>query len=397
MKIKTLAKPYVIFFFVLVIGIVSNIFFDLPKGISTTKINSQLAIQMEACEIYEYSDSNFLASERRTCYNDKIFSHIRENGLKSTLLGLEDYMKTEQGSYLVGTRCHDIGHGIGIEAVKAGYSSREILETCSTSCEGGCLNGAGHVFITTLSRNGDLNSFCDLDGINKTVRDMCFHGIGHGLMEYYSLDIPKVIKDCQRIEKNSDKFQCGHAAFMDTNLVNQAPFDKIPKKLYEYCKELEEVLRYSCYQFGGFLTFVRDLDINESFDFCTKVPTQISNICFSRIGESAYLRNNGDAQKTLGLCKRVENNQFRSCLKGANIFSIHTPDSSFGTKAKNICLAVEGEVRSGCLSDLGAMIVKTYGNEQLNTFCETLTSIDKKNCFEINQSIINEPDFVQAD
>lgn len=397
MKIKTFAKPYVIFFFVLVIGIVSNLFFDLPKGFSTTKTNSQLAQQMQTCEIYEYSDSNFLNSQRRTCYNDKIFSYMRANNLKSTLVGLDEYMKTEQGSYLVGTRCHDIGHGIGIEAVKDGYSSREILETCSVSCEGGCLNGAGHVFVTTVSKDGDLNSFCNLTGVDKTVRDMCFHGIGHGLMEYHSLDIPKVIKDCQRIEKNSDKFQCGHAAFMDTNLVNQAPFDKVPKNLYEYCKGLEEVLRYSCYQFGGFLTYVRDLDIEEAFDFCTKVPTQISNICFSRIGESAYLSNDGDAQKTLGLCKRSDNNQFRSCLKGANIFSIHTPDSSFGTKAKNICLTVEGEVRSGCLSDLGAMIVKTYGNEQLNTFCETLTGKDKNSCLEINQAIINEPDFVQAD
>lgn len=401
-SLKLSSITFVGFITLFVLGVFSNIFFDISKGYQSftpqvAENKNSLVSDMTACEVYEYSDSNFLNSQRRNCYNDKIFNYMRAKGLKNTLAGLDEYMKTEQGAHLVGTRCHDIGHGIGIEAVKEGYSSREILETCSTSCGGGCLNGSAHVFITTTGKNQDLDSFCDLEGIDKTVRDMCFHGIGHGLMEYHTLNIVEVIKDCQRITKNSDKFQCGHAAFMDTNLVGQAPLDKIPENLLDYCNGLEDILKFSCLQFGGFLTYVRGLNINDAFEFCQKTPEQLNRICYSRIGESSYLRNDGDAEKTLALCKRVDAEQFRSCLKGANIFSIHTPDSSFGTKAVKICRAASADIRSGCLSDLGAMIVKTYGDEELKTFCDTLRDKDKENCLNINQTIITEPDFVLAD
>ncbi len=396
--INKISIIFVIFF---ALGVISNTRLNLQNLSNWTgeskSLNSILANKMQECEIYEYSDSNFLNSERRTCYNDKIFNNMRSEGLKDTLVGLEEYMQTEQGKYLVGTRCHDIGHGIGIEAVKQGLPAREILETCNTSCGGGCLNGAGHVFVTTSAAKGDLDSFCNLDNINKTIRDMCYHGIGHGLMEYYGLDITKVIAACQKIERNSDKFQCGHAAFMDTNLVGRAPFDRIPKELYNYCAGLENVLRYSCFQFGGFLTYVRELDVDQAFDFCVQTHDLFKNICFTRIGESAYLRNNGDAEKTLALCERTDASEFRSCLKGANIFSVHTPDSSFGTKAKNICVSSPNNVRGGCLSDLGAIIVKTYGQKQLEEFCSDLAKKNQESCFDINQAIINEPDFVQAD
>lgn len=367
----------------------------LPGGKLIPNIASnQLVQEMIRCEVFEYSDSDFTQSKRRNCYNTTIFAYLRKNSLKETIAGLDEYMKTDQGKYLVGTRCHDIGHGLGIESVKLGYTPREILETCNTTCGGGCLNGAGHLFVTIKKDNQSLDSFCNIDNVSKTVRDMCFHGIGHGLMEYYTLDISTVIKNCQTIQNDSDKFQCGHAAFMDTSMVKLAPLSKVPKDLNTYCGALENVLKYSCFQFGGFLTYVRDKNINEAFDFCMATPDYFQRLCISRIGESSYLATDGDGAKTAQMCKRADEEQFRHCLKGANIFSVNSPDSSFGTRARAICLETSGNVRAGCLSDLGAIIVRTYSNKQLEDFCLVLEDpTDRMNCKNINEPIINEPDF----
>lgn len=394
MKALRVYPVFIIFAVIFAVGVVSNFIFEPKLTPGNNFVTSNLTTEMAECEVFEYSDNDFASSERRNCYNDKVIGHIKSDGLKSTLVGLENYMQTDQGAYLIGARCHDLGHGIGIEAVKNGYKPREILETCNTMCEGGCLNGAAHVFVITAVEKGDLDSFCDISGISKTIRDMCYHGIGHGLMEYYTLDIDKVVKNCLTIKGVSDKFQCSHAAFMETTLVGQAPFKKIPANLDQYCGKLEPALAYSCFQFGGFLTFTRDLNINEAFEFCQSAPENIQMLCFSRIGESAYLKVNGDPDETVDLCRRNDANEFRRCLKGANIFSVHSPDSAYGEKATNICLETSDQVRRGCLSDLGAMIVGIYGESRLDGFCKGLQNKnDRESCLDINETIINEQDW----
>ena len=342
--------------------------------------------QLKKCEEKPYDSIQFDNSERSICYKSSITKLVSDESLGATIKTLKAYMQTDEGKVLNGRRCHDLGHVIGIEAVKRGIPSKEILTECADWCVGGCLNGAAHVYVLTDHQPEELVSFCNVGGVAENLKRMCYHGLGHGYMEANSADITKTMGFCEQIPSELGQYECGHAAVMDYALLYTAPVRTIPEDIVGFCDSKQAVFRPSCYEFVGFLAYSRTVNTKDSFAACKKIPMEYRENCQERIGEAYFSILGRDPEKIVKGCEIGTSEEIGRCMKGAVRSSIYGADSSFGGLGAKFCsLLVSESSRTICFEFLGGEIESVHGQERRTETCNELSGADKKNCQKIRQ------------
>ncbi len=377
-----------LFSILFLVGVFTRIFIDdLPSFASNvTGTGDKNIAQLKKCEKKPYDEIQFDHSERSSCYKLTVAGMVRDEGLGITINTLKTYMQSDEGKFLDGRRCHDLGHGIGIEAVKKGVPSKEILTECADWCVGGCLNGAAHVYVLTDHQPDELVSFCNVDGVGENLKRMCYHGLGHGYMETNSADITKTMNFCEQIPSEMGQYECGHAAVMDYALLYTAPVRTIPEDIVGFCDSKKKVFQPSCYEFVGFLAYSRTVDTKDSFVACKKIPAEFKENCQERIGEAYFSILGRDPEKIVKGCEIGTGEELDRCMEGAVRSSIYGADSSFGGLGAKFCSLLQNKTsRIICFEFLGGEIEAVHGQERRTETCNQLFGEDKKNCEKIRQ------------
>lgn len=375
----------VIFFSFFAVGALFNkIGLSEIKQTETKSEYTKTIRYLKDCEKNPYDEISFDGSERSTCYQSTVGKLIDEYGLKTAIGSLKGYMLTEQGKLLEGRRCHDLGHWIGIEAVKKGVPNKEILTECADWCIGGCLNGAAHVYVLTGHQPNELVEFCNVDGVSENLQRMCYHGLGHGYMENSNADVSKTMDFCEKIPIEMGQYECGHAAVMDYALLYTAPVRTIPEDIVGFCDNKQKVFQPSCYEFVGFLAYSRTVDTKDSFKACRRIPVSFRQKCEERIGEAYFSILQRDPEKIIKGCEIGIGEEIDNCIVGAVRSSIYGSDSSFGDLGIKFCSATTSEVSRGkCFKFLGGEIVSVHGQERRLAACNKLAGKDKDDCNEL--------------
>jgi hypothetical protein len=323
--------------FLFVVGFVGSY---LVNSNSQTKAHQQITQSFLNCEQHALDQTGFERSERYYCYLKSIEQAIRANGLESMVEAFTQYQGTEQGELLRGARCHSIGHLIGEVAVDEGIEPEILLRQCTTICpydmnsnvEGvdlGCLNGASHAFLLSSQSVSQAQEYCATQSDDPEVEAGCFHGVGHGIAELVQFNISDGLEKCNQLIGEEAQYQCGHAVLMEPLMVEYAPLQTVPEDMNSFCSTTPEIYQKSCYEFSGFLTFVRTADVFQATQTCSSVPSNYAKDCFFRLGEVATIRYGLKSTELADSCQAVQGleNQ-KACIEGIVSTLLYSPNIS---------------------------------------------------------------------
>lgn len=327
-----------------------------------------------------------MSSSKYRCYLESLRESVKVYGFVKSAQAFDQYINQTDHTDIKGA-CHSWAHELGESAIRNGASGADIINSCVHTCLDGCFNGAGHGYVVSHPNLSGVNDFCSPAGISidNKKKDTCFHGIGHGLVDVLRTDIEKVIKDCNYINDQEGRAQCGHAIFMVFNSIPISRIDVngIPENIVNFCKNLDIAYQSYCYDFSGYLTYGKTKDVKKAFVDCNSVPTKNRLECFRRIGDILYLM---DPHREAGLiaqqCESKVSEEFLWCSLGIAkllITDANTPPE----KSFQVCSPFNGEQKLSCYREIGEGFESQRSRKDRETYCGRLEGQFSKACLGI--------------
>ena len=153
---------------------------------------------------------------RRGCYEDFLLDLVRRDQVPLAigtlaLLGERDPEIRRFG--------HDYSHVIGINAWKPGKDIGAVYRQCTELFQSGCYHGVIQAYFsyhgTDSARVAGLCSQTPGITDNAWLRFQCVHGIGHGLVQSYTMNLPRALDGCDKLGNRWDSESCYGGAFME--------------------------------------------------------------------------------------------------------------------------------------------------------------------------------------
>lgn len=261
--------------------------------------------------------------DQRKCYEDILLDLVEHDQVRLaigtlTLLGERDDYIRRFG--------HDFAHVIGINAWKPGKDIGKVYTQCNELFQSGCYHGVIQaVFAYRGTDSASVAALCSgTPEINASawLRFQCVHGIGHGLLQTYTMNLPQALHGCDRLGNAWDAQSCYGGAFMEfivggrgqshhvhlpaaaqpaqndpshhmEGLMHGAGADSVwppfkvrnPSDLQYPCSALGERYQQACYQMqAGLVAEVTGLDFKRIAGACDQAPERWRRWCYQGIG-----------------------------------------------------------------------------------------------------------------
>lgn len=376
---KRMSSMFGFLFFVL--GFASGLgwFVSVPM-LRYASVPSLLRSRLVDCERYE-NTYVFDESPRHRCYVQALVSMVKSYGIARTISSLRSYIHTANGNYLQGMRCHALAHEIGNVAARMGTPSEVLMNQCTGLCDFGqgrepvddidmgCLNGAGHTWVLMSSAIEEAFAKCAVPSIPLSLKQGCYHGIGHGLREKYGVDVQMAITQCLRMPNDQAQYQCAHAIFMESPIANAQI--GLPADIPSYCKHLPNSVSESCYEFIGFMEYSREMNVAVALQLCDHAPDSTQSLCRLRVGEAIftvrYMPNDIDQ------CVRAfSKSQIADCVRGFIRTSVDNVNDVLGESALRACQALPNDEQKECYRVLGEMLFLRFGDISRQQTCRSI-------------------------
>lgn len=267
--------------------------------------------------------------------------------------------------------CHDYMHLIGEEAYKR-YAKGERFKLTDTA--GSCGYGFYHGFIVALFKDGkgknEASEFCDW--ANKSVSSQvstitldCFHGIGHGMIDFDIGDakagntqriVDESLKICGEVGGNKRETQRCINGVYHSSIGFMFASDGF--NVFSFCKNQPEAEAASCFSASSFFVtennqgdFLKSALVTQNsldmVDAATVIRGMAGYIAYRDINSSGKIRDNIKVCQSLKLTLKEE------CIKGLveGITDFGVPgeeekgiktfceDGQFDQKEKTLCLS----------------------------------------------------------
>lgn len=258
-----------------------------------------------------------LGKTRRTCYEEFLLDLVRRDQVRLAMgalavLGSRDPQIRRYG--------HDYSHVIGINAWTPDQDIGAVYLQCNELFQSGCYHGVIQAFFAHHGTDSvKVVGLCrDTPGIRDSgwLRFQCVHGIGHGLVQTYTMNLPHALAGCDMLGNSWDAESCYGGAFMEfivggrgqshhppaakpgdgraeTEPVHAAmvadtwPAFKVrnPRDLLYPCSVLGDRYQRACYQMqAGVIVEVTGLDFAKVASVCDQAPEQWRRPCYQGIG-----------------------------------------------------------------------------------------------------------------
>lgn len=267
-----------------------------------------------------------VATSQRKCYEDFLLDLVEKDQVHLAigalaLLGQRDDYIRRFG--------HDYAHVIGINAWKPGKDIGKVYAQCSELFQSGCYHGVIQaVFAYQGTDSASVAALCQsTPEINASawLRFQCVHGIGHGLLQTYTMNLPKALHGCDMLGNAWDSESCYGGAFMEfivggrgqshhVHLAEAAKADtgehaghdmagmnhdhpegpdsawpafkvRNPTDPLYPCTALGERYQRACYQMqAGLVAEITGLDFKQIAQACDRAPERWRTWCYQGIG-----------------------------------------------------------------------------------------------------------------
>jgi mono/diheme cytochrome c family protein len=167
---------------------------------------------------FEPNDQKVDDCKDTTCYEQAFGNMAYNDGPKAALQKLAS-LSSSNGS--VSADCHPIAHKIGAGGLlyfkgDVGKAFADGDATCGSGYYHGLLQWklAG---VSADQVSSVASTVCKAPEIetNAFIYYQCNHGLGHGLMLYTALDLPRALDYCHKLQTEEDSIMCSGGVFME--------------------------------------------------------------------------------------------------------------------------------------------------------------------------------------
>jgi hypothetical protein len=287
---------------------------------------------------------------RKACFEDVLLQLVRQDRVRLALgalnlLGQHDAVIRRFG--------HDYSHVIGINAWSPGKNIGEVYLQCTELFQSGCYHGVIQAFFAyNGTDSASVAALCrDTPGINNSgwLRFQCVHGIGHGLVQTYTMNLPRALTGCDKLGNPWDAESCYGGAFMEfivggrgqshhvhlvpkqdsapaadavdhAHMVHDSspPFKvREPTDLLYPCSVLGDKYQRACYQMqAGLVVEQTGLDFVKISAVCDSAPEPMRATCYQGIGTYVSGVTSRDPEESIRLCSLGSTRYRPRCFVG---------------------------------------------------------------------------------
>lgn len=263
--------------------------------------------------------------------------------------------------------CHTLTHYLGQHNYNTTASVLEVFESCDFTCAGGCNHGVVEGYFQDEDLYGlpaqtiiaEIVAMCTGD-IDNSLYKKCLHGMGHGLMFFTNMDLPRSLELCDTFEGELAQ-KCYSGVFMEnawstTRNVHPSKYlGDASNPLYP-CIDLDERYLTKCYEAQArYFINLSSGDWEGAVDLCSQVPRPYHVACFYGLGtQQAYVQQRvGEMAKTCRLIREKESED--ACIAGV-LQGLEVSFHGDPAPMKEFCSLVWAESKSGCYTKIEEII-----------------------------------------
>ena len=292
--------------------------------------------------------------KRKGCFEEVLLQLVRQDRIRLALGALSLLGQRDAEIRRFG---HDYSHVIGINAWSPGKNIGEVYLQCNELFQSGCYHGVIQAFFAYQGTDSaNVAALCrDTPGINNSgwLRFQCVHGIGHGLVQAYTMNLPRALAGCDMLGNAWDAESCYGGAFMEfivggrgqshhVHMVmkkdsaaaggamdheamehmakpdSSPPFKvREPTDLLYPCSVLGQKYQRACYQMqAGLIVERTGLDFVKVAAICDIAPEPMRRTCYQGIGTYVSGVTSRDPEESIRLCS-LGSTRYRSyCFVG---------------------------------------------------------------------------------
>ena len=291
---------------------------DLEQAVASRDSAAVADLAVRRCRLLFQRD-------QRQCY-EEILLDLTERGEIRLAIGTLTLLGQRDG--YIRRFGHDFAHVIGINAWKPGRDVGAVYAQCNELFQSGCYHGVIQaVFAHQGTDSASIASLCSGTpeiSASSWLRFQCVHGIGHGLVQTYTMNLPRALHGCDMLDNSWDAESCYGGAFMEFIVGGRgqshhvhapdsagaagagaedhshhgggppaAGADSVwpdfavrnPADLQYPCSALGERYQRACYQMqAGLVAEVTGLDFGKIAQACDQAPAQWQRWCYQGIG-----------------------------------------------------------------------------------------------------------------
>jgi mono/diheme cytochrome c family protein len=186
----------------------------------------------------------------------------------------------------------------------------------------------------------------------------CNHGLGHGLMLYTALDLPKALDYCHQLQTESDSIMCSGGVFMENQSSSFGLRSKwlSTKNLLFPCnsKHVGRSDKLYCYLLvtSHILPNVSG-DWKKTADWCRRGEQGWIDICFQSYGRDVAGNAGRDPQGMKSLCAQAGSGE-KDCIFGAirDVMNNNPQDPN----GAEFCKVIKAAYRDQCFFGMGSIL-----------------------------------------
>jgi mono/diheme cytochrome c family protein len=295
------------------------------------------------------------------CFEQAFGNLAYEEGPKEALDRLAEMSASDP---VVSGGCHPIAHKIGAGGLlhfegSVGKAFAAGNATCGAGFYHGLLQWklAGVKSAQVASAAGTACKEPEIEA-NAFNYYQCNHGLGHGLMLYTSLNLPKALDYCHRLQTESDSVMCSGGVFMENQSSSFGLRTKwLSKKNLLYpcnSKLVERRDKLYCYLLitSSILPNVGG-DWEKTADWCRRGERGWIQYCFQSYGRDVAGSAGRDPEQMKILCAKAGSGE-KECMYGAirDVMNNNPQDPN----GKAFCEVVEPKLRGYCFFGMGTIL-----------------------------------------
>lgn len=250
---------------------------------------------------------------------------------------------------------HEFAHMIGNNI----YTNLGLkgIAICDETFAYGCYHGVTEEMLkeegvdSILSiQNNCLEFFPPAQSYNYTG---CIHGIGHGLVTLYGLDVQKALKDCDLLKAPYRPF-CYDGVFMERAFIVSSA-DLNSQNPWELCESLEQGYQYNCARYQALLfRQTLGLDFVRAAEECFGAKSKIlQEACMATLGHMVAQSVTGNTEEIKQICGKISGQEGISlCMMNAAIEIVFQKYNGWEDSPKILCSTLDLPWEERCLHSL---------------------------------------------
>ena len=291
-----------------------------------------------------------LGDERKKCYEDALLQMVRAGQVRFAMSTLD--LLGQQNDH-IRKFGHDYSHVIGINAWAPGKDIGATYTQCTELFQSGCYHGVIQaVFAYSGTDSASVAALCNTPGVSSSawLRFQCVHGIGHGLLQTYTMNLPRALHGCDMLGNAWDSESCYGGAFMEFIVGGRGqshhvaarhdsggedhskmdhgdgpqaadtfpPFKvREPTDLLYPCSVLDPRYHRGCYGMqAGLIVERTGLDFVKVAQVCETAPVPMRPVCYQGIGTYVSGVTSRNPPEAIRLCSQGSNRYRSWCFVG---------------------------------------------------------------------------------